>query len=100
MERPAPLARLMAFVDGFPDATLRANFYQWIGRVRGLEELRRAIAAGRWIPDLRRDRLVIDASPASAKLQYRVSELVASLALVKELQVSFRELCATERATA
>jgi len=99
-ERQAPLARLTAFVAGLTDETLRASFGQWIARVRGLEELRGAIATGRWIPDLRRDCLVLAASPATSKLQYRVSELVASLALVKELQSTFQELCVTERAAA
>jgi hypothetical protein len=99
LEQQAPLPRLMTFVDQLPDETLRASFRQWISRVRGLEELRNAIATGRWIPDPRRDCLVLDA-PATAKLQYRVSELVASLALVKELQAGFQQLCVTQRATA
>ena len=99
LERQAPLPRLMAFVDQLSDATLRAGFRQWIVRVHALDELRSAIATGRWIPDLRRDCLVLDA-PAAAKLQYRVSELVASLAQVKELQAGLQELCTTERATA
>lgn len=91
----APLPRLMAFVDRLPDAVLRANFRQWIARAQDLQELRGAIAAGRWIPDLRRECIVLDAGSATAQLQYRVSDLVASLALVKELQADFQELCAT-----
>ena len=97
LERQARLPRLMTFVDQLPDATLRANFRQWIVRLHTLEELRGALSTGRWIPDLRRDCLMLDASPATVKLQYRVSELAASLATVKELQASFQELCAAER---
>ena len=98
-ERQAPLPRLMTFVDGLSDSTRRASFRQWIARAQGLEDLRGAIANARWIPDLRRECVVLDASPATAKL-YRVSELAASLELVKELQAGFQELCAAERAAA
>jgi hypothetical protein len=99
-DHQALLQRLMAFVDRLPDATLRAGFRQWMARFHGLEELRTAISTGHWIPDLRRDCVVLDANPALTKLQYRVPELVASLALVKELQAGFQELCVAERTTA
>jgi hypothetical protein len=98
--RQGPLARLANFVDSLPDEPLRADFRQWIAGALSLEDLRGAIATGRWMPDPRRDCLLLDASPERVKLQYRVSELAASLALVKELQTRLQELCATERAAA
>jgi hypothetical protein len=96
-ERRAPMPRLLTFVNQLSDATLRESFRQWTVRAGALEELRNAIARGRWLPDPRRDCLLLDATPATGKLEYRVSELAASLVLVKELQASFQELCAAER---
>jgi hypothetical protein len=98
-EPQAPLQRLMAFVDRLPDPALRAGFRQWMARIHGLEGLRSAISTGRWIPDRRRECLVLDASPAPVKPQYQISELVAALASLKALQASFQELCVTEQST-
>ena len=95
-ERRAPMPRLMTFVNQLSDASLRERFRQWTVRAGALEELRNAIARGRWLPDPRRDCLLLDA-PATGKLEYRVSELAASLALIKDLQASFHELCTAER---
>lgn len=93
------LSRLMAYVDQLSDSPLRTGFRHWIVRVHGLQDLRKAVLGGRWIPDMRRDCLVLDA-PDASRTEYRVSELVASLALVNELQAGFQELCVIERAAA
>ena len=97
---PSRLERLLAFADTLPDKALRADFLKWIVRARELAPLGEALRTARWLPDPRREVvLVLRDAPAAppGRPSYTLPELQQVLAAHKELLDALHRLCMAER---
>lgn len=96
----ARLPSLLAFADTLADKALRAEFVRWIVRVRQQEPLAQCLRYARWLPDPRRNTVLLlgqPGDPLPSNRSFTIGELERAVVEQKELLVELHRLCALER---
>jgi len=94
------LERLLVHADAAADKALRADFLRWIVRARQFVPLATSLRQGRWLPDPRRNVVLLMGEPGGArppKPSYTIGELEEALAAQTALLAELHRLCGAER---
>ena|SRR5438105_2339394 len=96
----ARLGRLLALADSLADKALRTDFVRWIVRARHLGPLAESLRDARWLPDPRRNVVLVLRQPtpsAPANRSVTVADLQGAVDEQKDLLSELHRLCAVER---
>jgi hypothetical protein len=99
----AQLAKLLGHCDTLADRQLRADFLKWIVGMRELEPMAQTLRNGRWLPDPRRNVVLVLARPGGPSVQrasLKLDELEAVLFRQRALLGEIHRLVMTERGLA
>jgi hypothetical protein len=88
----ARLERLLVLADTLEDKDLRADFIGWTHRAREQALLSSAMRNGHWLPDPRRNVILL-----LGQGKYTIEQLEQALVAQRRLLMDLHRLCAAER---